>query len=153
MRKAEKLMYKSVYAYNKNKKTRAKVFNLILRVIFACDIPYSVKIGKNVQLVHNGLGCVFHPKVNIGSNCKIYQNVTLGGNGKIIDGVLTNKGGPTLEEGVTVFSGACVLGSVKIGKNSIIGANAVVLNDVPENSIAVGVPVKIKPKTSEYNFN
>lgn len=152
MRKAEKILYKAINYYKNGKVIRAKICCGILRIVFSCDILYTSNIGKNIELVHNGLGCVFHPNVKIGDGCKIYQNVTLGGNGKVINGIAVNKGGPVLEKNVTVFSGACVLGPVKIGHNSIIGANAVVLTDVPPNSIAVGVPAVIKPKKNKYNF-
>lgn len=152
MRKAEKLLVSSIKAYKKGNIFKAKVCQGLLRTLFGCDIMYTSDIHESIQLVHNGLGCVFHPGVLIGSNCKVYQNVTLGGNGKIVNGEPINKGGPRLEDNVTVFAGACVLGPITIGKGSIIGANAVVTRDVPPNSIAVGSPVVIKPKKYEYNF-
>lgn len=123
-----------------------KLLWIINRIIFSCDIPPSVKSGDNLQLYHNGLGCVFHPKTIIGNNCSIYQNVTLGGNGKIIDGKV-NRGGPILEDNVKVFSGACVLGPITIGKDSYIAANAVVTKDVPPNSLVFGNPCVIKERT------
>lgn len=153
MRKSEKILFKSIEAYRNGNINLAKLYNIVLRILFSCDIPYTVDIADSTQLVHNGLGCVFHPQVKINKNCKIYQNVTLGGNGKIIDNKEVNKGAPILEDNVTVFSGACVLGPITIGKNSIIGANAVVTKNVPENCIAVGIPAKIKPNNIEYNFN
>lgn len=124
----------------------------LVRIIFACDYKYTADIHQTVEFVHNGLGCVIHPHTQIDEKCRIYQNVTLGGNGKVIDGKVYNQGGPKLEKNVTVFAGACVLGPITIGHDSIIGANAVVLEDVPPNSLAVGVPAKIKPKNTEYNF-
>lgn len=152
MRQAEKLIFKSIRAYKKGIPILPKLYCILLRVIFACDFKYTASIHSSVQFVHNGLGCVIHPNSKIGEDCKIYQNVTLGGNGKIIDGKAYNQGGPTLEKNVTVFTGACVLGPITIGHDSIIGANAVVLQDVPPNSIAVGIPAVIKPKKSVYNF-
>ncbi|MDN7226431.1 serine acetyltransferase [Planococcus sp. N064] len=152
MRKAEILINKSISTYQKGIPLLPKLYTLALRTIFACDVMYTTKIHPSVEFIHNGLGCVVHPKAEISAGCKIYQNVTLGGNGKIVDGKKVNQGGPVLCENVTVFSGACILGPVRIGANSIIGANAVVLKDVPPNSIAVGVPAIIKAKNSEYNF-
>ncbi len=61
-----------------------------------------------------------------------------------------NNGGPTLEDGVFVFAGACVLGPITIGHDSYIGANAIVTKDVPPNSIVVGYNI-IKPRTFDYN--
>ena len=152
MRSAEKVLIKSINAYKKGNLFKAKLLNKILRIVFACDILYTSQIDKSIELVHNGLGCVFHKDVKIDKGCKIYQNVTLGGNGKVVDGNIINKGGPNLEKNVNVFSGACVLGPITIGEGAIIGANAVVTKDVPKNSIAVGVPAIIKPKNIEYNF-
>ncbi|EGA90829.1 serine o-acetyltransferase [Planococcus donghaensis MPA1U2] len=151
MRKAEKILQLSIKSYNDKKIKKAKFYNMILRTVFGCDILYSSKINETVELVHNGLGCVFHPDVKIEENCKIYQNVTLGGNGKKVGGKTINRGGPILRKNVVVFAGACVLGPITIGENSIIGANAVVTKDVPPNSLAVGVPAVIKTKNSEYN--
>jgi serine O-acetyltransferase len=152
LRKAEKIVYKSIRAYKRGIPMIPQIYCILLRIIFAFDFKYTANIHPTVQFIHNGLGCVIHPNAKIDENCKIYQNVTLGGNGKIIEGKAYNQGGPTLERNVTVFTGACVLGPITIGHDSIIGANAVVLIDVPPNSIAVGVPAIIKPKKSEYNF-
>lgn len=72
----------------------------------------------------------------IGRNCQIWQNVTIG---------VKYSGGetPVIGNNVKISAGACVLGGINIGDNVTVGANAVVLNDVPENCIAVGVPAKI----------
>ena len=144
MRQVEKLIYKSRNAHLRQKYRKEKLINLIIRILFACDISGSVEVGKNVQFVHNGLGVVVHPATVIKDDCMIYQNVTLGGNSKIVDGNIINKGAPILEDGVIVYTGACVLGPIRIGKNSIIGANSVVTKNVPENSLVVGNPMIIK---------
>lgn len=149
---AEKILNKSISSYKNKNIYLAKIYNVLLRVICACDIYYTAEIHESIELVHNGLGVVIHPKAKISKGCRIYQNVTLGGNGKIMNGSPTNLGGPHLEEDVTVFSGACVVGPVIIGKGSIIGANAVVTKDVPPNSLAIGVPAIIKPLENKYNY-
>ena len=74
----------------------------------------------------------------IGDNCTIYQGVTLGGTGKD-----KGKRHPTLGDNVMVGSGAKILGPFKVGSNSKIAANAVVLEEIPENCTAVGVPARI----------
>ena len=150
-RKAEKLVIKAHKFYLRKQFKIAYIYTLILRMVFSCDIPAETDFDASSQLVHNGLGCVFHPKARIGKNCKIYQNVTLGGNGKIVNGSPI-KGGPILEDNVAVFAGACVLGPIKIGHDSIVGANAVVTKDVPPNSLVVGNPAIIKPLSFEYYF-
>ncbi|MEK3749555.1 serine acetyltransferase [Paenibacillus sp. FSL E2-8871] len=152
MRKSEFFVQKAIKAYNKGKIRIAVLYCYVLRIMFSFDFIYTASVDPSVQFIHNGLGCVIHPKAKVGPNCKIYQNVTLGGNGKIINGKLENQGGPILEEGVVVFAGACILGPVVVGKGAVIGANAVVLNDVPPNTLAVGVPAVIKPLKSNYNF-
>lgn len=145
MRTAEKWMYKATNG--------SKLYSFFLRVIFACDIPTSVKVGKNVQLPHNGNGIVMHNKTVIGNNCVIYQGTTLGGNGVIDKDGNVRRGAPILEDGVAVFCGACVLGAITIGHDSYIGANAVVTKDVPPNSLVVGNPAVIKERKITYNFN
>lgn len=152
-RKAEKVADKMMIYYKRGHIRRAKICSLVLRILFACDMPESVEFSSNAELVHNGLGCVFHPAAIIGPGCKIYQNVTIGGNGKIVNGVLSNLGAPKLEKNVAVFAGACVIGPVTIGQNSLIGANAVVSHDVPSNKIATGNPAVIKDLKIKYNFD
>ncbi len=143
MRIAEKWMYRTVKG--------SKLFQLLLRIVFTCDIPRSVKVGQHVQLCHNGMGVVIHDKAVIGDDCVIFQHVTIGGNGKIVNGQTTH-GAPVLEKGVAVFCGACVLGPITIGHDSYIAANTVVTKDVPPNSLVIGNPAVIKPRTFDYYF-
>lgn len=114
----------------------ARVIELLLRYLCGCEIHGNTKIGKGLQLPHNGLGVVINPKTVIGNNVKIHQNVTLGGR--------EGSGAPIIEDNVLIGTGAVVLGDVIIHKGAKIGANAVVIYDIPENMIAVGVPAKIK---------
>ena len=152
-RKSERLVIKMNACFSKGKNKRAALYSLIIRIVFACDIQPGTSIDETVQLIHNGLGCVFHPKTIIGKNCKIYQNVTLGGNGKIVDGKIMNQGAPILEDNVAVFAGACVLGPITIGAGSVVGANAVITKDVPPHSLVFGNPATVKPLSFEYNFD
>lgn len=101
------------------------------------EIHPGAKIGKGLFIDH-GSGVVIGETTEIGDNCTIYQGVTLGGTGKD-----TGKRHPTLGNNVMVGSGARVLGPFKVGDNSKIAANAVVLDEVPPNCTAVGVPAKI----------
>ncbi len=144
MRRAEKWFYRSQKFHACKKYLLAKICTNVLRAVYAFDVLPQTRINKGVEFVHNGLGCVFHPGTMIDSGCKIYQNVTLGGNSKIIDGVDTNHGAPVLEENVTVYAGACILGPIVIGKGSIIGANSVLTKNVPAYSIVYGNPAVIK---------
>ncbi len=87
------------------------------------------------------MGVVIGETAVVGDNCTIYHNATLGGTGKE-----KGKRHPTLGDNVLVGAGAKILGPFKVGSNSLIGANAVVLNEIPENSTVVGVPGRIVRK-------
>ncbi len=121
----------------------AKIISQLSRFFTGIEIHPKAKIGKNLFIDH-GMGVVIGETSEISDNVTIYHNVTLGGTSPSIN---TNeqrnsKRHPTLEENVVVGSGAQILGPVVIGKNSLIGANAVVTKDVPEKSIMAGNPAK-----------
>lgn len=101
------------------------------------EIHPAARIGKGLFIDH-GTGVVIGETAEIGDNCVIYQGVTLGGTGHE-----QGKRHPTLGDNVMVGSGAKVLGPVKIGNNSKIAANAVVLCDLPADCTAVGVPARV----------
>lgn len=107
----------------------------VCRVLYSCDIPYTCVIGKNVVFQHNGLGCVVHSKVEIGEGTEIYQNVTIGGR--------NGRGHPKVGKNVFIGAGACILGGVTVGDNAVIGANATVIEDVPQNATVVGYKAKV----------
>jgi len=115
----------------------------IIRVCFCAVIPRELEVGENVLFGHNGLGIIIHPKSQIGNNVTIGSHVTIGGRG--------GPEVPIIGNNVWLGTGARILGGIKIGDNARIGANAVVLIDVPENATAVGVPARIvskkKPKS------
>ncbi|MFJ5759269.1 serine acetyltransferase [Neobacillus sp. NPDC093182] len=118
----------------------SKGLDLIYRIVFSCDIPSSVVIGKGCKFAHSGLGCIFHPRVHMGENCKIFQNTTIG--------TQNGYGPPILGNNVYVGTGACILGDIKIGNNVKIGAHAVVLVDVPDNCTVLGIPGEIFKENS-----
>lgn len=101
------------------------------------EIHPAATIGTGIFIDH-GTGLVIGETAEIGNNCVLYQGVTLGGTGKD-----TGKRHPTLEEGVMVSAGAKVLGPVRIGAHSKIGAGSVVLKDVPPFCTVVGVPGRV----------
>ncbi len=132
--------YRILRIYFLNKKNTRRSFFLILSRIFNCIlIPYSASIG--VALLLGPPDCtVIHYKCVMGDNVTIMQGVTIGGNmGKTKNGVEA----PIIGNGVFIGPGAKILGPITIGDNSIIGANAVVINDIPKNSLAAGVPAKV----------
>ncbi len=101
------------------------------------EIHPAVEIGKRFFIDH-GTGVVIGETAVIGDNVTIYQGVTLGGTGKD-----TGKRHPTIGNNVMIGAGAKVLGPLNIGDNSRIAAGAVVLDDIPPNSTAVGVPARV----------
>lgn len=101
------------------------------------EIHPAVKIGKRFCIDH-GTGIVIGETAEIGDDVIIYQGVTLGGTGKD-----TGKRHPTILNNVMIGSGAKVLGPVTIGSNTRIASGAVVLDDIPDNSTAVGIPAKV----------
>ncbi|AYE52408.1 serine acetyltransferase [Priestia megaterium NCT-2] len=107
----------------------------VMRIIFSCDIPYHIKVGEGTVFFHNALGVVVHHKAKIGDYNKIMQNVTIGGR--------NGRSAPKIGDYCFIGTGACILGDVNIGNNVIIGANAVVIDDVPDNAVVVGVPAKV----------
>jgi serine O-acetyltransferase len=104
------------------------------------SIPRNTSIGKGFKIYHFG-GIVINSLSIIGDNCSLHQGVTIG-----IRNTYTDV--PVIGNNVTVGAGAKLLGAIKIGDNVVIGANAVVLCDVPDNSIAVGIPAKVYKKKS-----
>ena len=113
------------------------------RLVTGVEIHPSATIGRGLFIDH-GMGVVIGETAVLGENVTLFQGVTLGGTGKE-----RGKRHPTLGDNVVVGAGAKVLGHITIGRDSIIGANAVVIRDVPEHSTVVGVPgriTKIKDK-------
>jgi serine O-acetyltransferase len=104
---------------------------------YGIELPYSAAIGRNVVIEHQG-GIVVHGCTVIGNGCTIRQNCTLGIRDKNdLDAA------PVLGKSVDVGAGAVILGRVHLGDGSRVGANAVVLCDVPAGALAVGVPARI----------
>ena len=101
------------------------------------EIHPAATIGKRLFIDH-GTGVVIGETAVIGDDVTIYQGVTLGGTGHD-----TGKRHPTIGNGVLIGSGAKVLGPFKVGDNSRIAAGAVVLNEIPPDSTAVGVPARV----------
>lgn len=123
--------------YNLRLYTLARMVSQFGRFWTGIEIHPGAKIGKGLFIDH-GMGVVIGETAEIGDNCLIYQGVTLGGTGKD-----KGKRHPTLGNNVMVGAGARILGPFKVGDNAKIAANAVVLEEVPPNCTAVGVPARI----------
>lgn len=123
--------------FKHNMKFIARVISQRTKRKTGIEIHPGAKIGSRVFIDH-GTGVVIGETAEIGNNVVMYQGVTLGGTGKD-----TGKRHPTIEDDVMISSGAKVLGPIRIGKGSKIGAGSVVLKDVPPYSTVVGVPGRI----------
>ncbi len=115
----------------------ARLLSQLARFFTGIEIHPGATIGTGLFIDH-GSGVVIGETTEIGDNCTIYQGVTLGGTGKD-----KGKRHPTLGNNVLIGSGAKVLGPFKVGDNSRIAAGAVVLEEVPPDSTAVGVPARV----------
>lgn len=115
----------------------------IAREMTAIEIHPGAEIGSDFFIDH-GAGVVIGETAEIGDNCTIYAGVVLGGTS-----INQEKRHPTLGDNVVVGTGAKILGPVKIGDNVRVGANSVVINDVPPNCVVVGVPGRIISKKDE----
>lgn len=109
----------------------------LARFFTGIEIHPGATIGKRFFIDH-GMGVVIGETAVIGDNVLLYQGATLGGTGKE-----TGKRHPTVGNNVVVGAGAKVLGNITIGDGSYIGANAVVIKDVPPNATVVGIPGRI----------
>ena len=121
----------------------ARVISQLSRFFTGIEIHPGAKIGKNLFIDH-GMGVVIGETSEIGNDVTIYHAVTLGGISPSIDSERQRheKRHPTIGNDVVIGSGAQIIGPVKVGSGSRIAANAVVVNDVPEDSTMVGVPAK-----------
>ncbi len=113
----------------------------IVQWMCGITLPYTVKVGRRVRIWHHG-GMVLHA-ASIGNDVHIRQNTTFGIARRDRLHEL-----PTIEDGVDIGCGAVILGAITIGRGSVIGANAVVLQNIPAGSTAVGVPARIVKTTA-----
>lgn len=125
------------FFYRRRWYTAARTISQISRFFTGIEIHPGARIGNRLFIDH-GMGVVIGETCEIGDDVVIYQGVTLGGSGKE-----KGKRHPTVGNNVVIGSGAKVLGSFKIGDQANIGANSVVLKEVPAGSTVVGIPGKV----------
>lgn len=119
-------------------------YRILVEWFFSIEIPWNVRIGKNLQLFH-GQALVLSNQVIIGENC-ILRHCTTIGNKQSADGGFTSS--PVIGNNVDIGSNACIIGSITIGDQVKVGCGAVVVKSVPAHSIAIGNPAvqrSIKP--------
>jgi serine O-acetyltransferase len=126
--------------FNRRMYTIARLISQVSRFFTGIEIHPGARIGNKLFIDH-GMGVVIGETCEIGDNVVLYQGVTLGGTGKE-----KGKRHPTIGNNVVIGSGAKILGSFKIGDYSYVGANAVVLQEVPPHSTVVGIPGRLVRK-------
>ena len=131
----------------------ARIISQLVRFFTGIEIHPGAKIGKNLFIDH-GMGVVIGETSEIGDNVTIYHAVTLGGisPSENSEKQRDEKRHPTIGDNVVIGSGAQIIGPIKVGKGARIAANAVVVNDVSENSTMVGVPAKAVKIGNKGNF-
>lgn len=120
----------------------ARALSQLTRWLTGVEIHPGAVIGRRFFIDH-GMGVVIGETAEVGDDVMLYHGVTLGGR--------TREGGkrhPTLGDGVAVGAGAKILGPITIGAGSVVGANAVVTADAPEDSVLVGVPAKARKRSA-----
>lgn len=130
------------WMWNHELKTAGRVWSHVNRFLTGVEIHPGAKLGALVFIDH-GMGVVIGETAEVGDGCTIYHGATLGGTS-----LNPGKRHPTLGEGVVVGAGAKILGPVTVGDNARIGANSVVLHDVPAGTVVVGVPGQIISRKS-----
>ena len=133
----------------------ARILSQLSRFLTGIEIHPAAKIGKNLFIDH-GMGVVIGETSEIGDNVTIYHGVTLGGISPAENSLkqVNLKRHPTIKNNVIIGSGAQILGPISVGNNARIGANTVILKNVPENGTMVGNPARNinKDKTVDSNF-
>ncbi|MEZ2718727.1 serine O-acetyltransferase EpsC [Niallia circulans] len=131
------LRFQKYWIYGKGK-FLGRILRYYQNIHFSCYIHPKAEIDEKFKVPHP-TGIVIGEGTIIGKNVCIYQHVTIGSSGKKNE----LREYPHIGDNVTIYAGAKIIGGIKIGDNSIIGANSVVNKDIPANSVAVGIPAKI----------
>lgn len=126
-------------------KLPARLASQVTRAVTGVEIHPGAKIGKRFFIDH-GMGVVIGETSEIGDDCMLYNGVNLGGRT-----LAKVKRHPTLGNNVTVGTGAKILGPIEIGDDAQVGANAVVVKDVPNTGIAVGIPANVRVPAVEHD--
>jgi len=135
----------SHWFYKKNIPILPVLIRNIIFLIYNSYIPASAEIGKGSIFAYGAIGVVVHAKAKIGKGCVIGQGVTIGAS----EGFFSKKeqAAPQIGDNCYISAGAKILGNIIVSGNSIIGAGAIVLRDIPPHAITVGCPAKVVGNT------
>ena len=122
-----------------------KVLKVLAEILTGIDLPCEVTFGRRFTIDHFG-GIVISGDAVFGDDCRVRNGVTVGLRH------IRQRGSPVIGNRVDIGSGAKLLGPIHIGDDVLIGANAVVITDIPSNSIAVGVPAHILSRPAKHRF-
>jgi serine O-acetyltransferase len=129
--------YRAAYFLHQKKIPLLPLFlKALTYILFNSVVPYTAVIGRGSKFAYGGIGVVVHGRAKIGSRVIIGQGTTIGRK-------LNPDGVPVIGDDVYISAGARILGDIKVGNNVIIGANSVVIHDVPDNVIVAGMPARI----------
>lgn len=129
----ETLYYLSHWLYRHRIPLLPRLVMLAIRALYQSFVPYQAVIGPQVSFGHRQ-GIVITRNTRIGARCKIRHQVTIANSGG---------GGAIIGDDVSIGAGAKIIGAVRIGHRAKIGANAVVVHDIPDDATAVGIPARV----------
>lgn len=124
----------------------SKLFTYLNYILHNSYIPSSCSIGSKTIFAYRGIGIVIHSRSIIGNECMIGQGITIGGKGG--ESVV-----PIIEDNVYISAGSRIIGNIRIGHNSIIAPNSVVMKDVEPYSIVGGIPSRVLSKITKESHN
>ena len=140
----------SRYLYRKKYDVIARLFEVLSMMVSSHAISAKIEVGDGTIFYHHGLGRVVLETTHIGKNVKVFPNVTIGNTFSDTDKSDCGRKYCSIGDNCMIGAGAVIIGNVHIGRNVSVGANAVVLDDCPDNVVVAGVPARIKRvKTSE----
>lgn len=143
----------STLVYARTKPIIGRLAYYLLKIL-GIEIPRSVRIGYDIELVHGGFGVVIHSRTVIGDRVKVYPGVTVGRADIYLPIEKSHFEGVVIEDDVILCPGCKVLcsqGVMRLGRGSVVGANAVLFDSTGENEIWAGVPARLVSHRDEYD--
>lgn len=132
-------LFNKLYAKaNRGNRIWKLLYAMYTQYLLGCDIKCTTTIGEGFEIFHSAHGSVISPATIIGKNVSLRQNTTIGAKGFV-----GSDKSPIIEDNVTIGPNVCIIGDIRIGHDSIIGAGSVVVKDVPPYAVVAGNPARI----------